>query len=155
MCIFSSTSSQQARRSYTKGKSGHWRPGKCDASSYIYRRIYPDRVDEKGLPIQDKLGRSKSKLSAYNGTEIHQFGLVSFPCRYKENWVETDFYVVDTNSPAILGLSSSRQMKLISLNCAVRSEPERHISDKRDLQTKYPDRFEGIGKFPGKHHLVV
>ena len=94
-------------------------------------------------------------MSAYNGTEIHQFGLVSFPCRYKENWVESDFYVVDTNSPAILGLSSSRQMKLISLNCAVRSEPERHISDKRDLQTKYPDRFEGIGKFPGKHHLVV
>ena len=41
-------------------------------------------------------------------------------------------------------------MKLISLNCAVR-----HISDKRDLQRKYPDRFEGIGKFPGKHPLVV
>ena len=75
----------------------------------IYRCIYPDHVDEKGLPIQDKLDRSKTKLSAYNGTEIHQFGLVSFPCRYKENWVETDFYVVDTNSPAILGLSSSRQ----------------------------------------------
>ena len=86
---------------------------------------------------------------------------------------------MDTPGPAILGLLSCAKLGIVELNCAVNLQKKKlvqqkkltteHGSVKRNLQdlkppplnTKedlikaYPDRFEGIGHFPGTYHITL
>ena len=59
------------------------------------------------------------------------------------------FYVVETPGPVILGLPTSRDLLLVTLNCAVKGVT---INSTDDLHRAYPDRFQGIGKFEGHFH---
>ena len=83
--------------------------------------------------------------------------------------MDTTFYIADTPGPAILGLPSCSRLRIVNLNCSVKlrkhgqpikicKEREKVKQDmknlkpincKDDLIKAYPDRFEGIGKFPG------
>ena len=76
---------------------------------------------------------------------------------------------------AILGLPSCSRLRIVNLNCSVQlrkhGQPvkvskEREkvkqdmknlklINSKDDLIKAYPDRFEGIGKFPGTYHIYL
>ncbi|XP_041464585.1 uncharacterized protein K02A2.6-like [Lytechinus variegatus] len=69
--------------------------------------------------------------------------------------MDTTFYIVDTKSPAILGLPSSKAMKLVILNCSVQQKEQLPLRDKRDLQQRFPDCFTGIGRFPGEFHITL
>ena len=122
----------------------------------LYKQIYPEKMDEAGHPHRSELTQRQTTLPAYNGTPIPQYGCVSFLCRYGVGeWNTTAFYVVDTESPAILGLPSSKKMKLVSVNCAMTQNGLGPIKDKYDLQARFPDRFTGIGKFPGTFHITL
>lgn len=72
----------------------------------------------------------------------------------------------EASGPAILGLPSSKALKLIDINCAVKMTKDRipgtkqakgqpPITSREKLETLYPDRFEGIGKFPGEFHITL
>ena len=69
------------------------------------------------------------------------------------------FNVADVAGPAISGLPTCCQLNLLELHCAVSTcsskVPLLAIKDKGDLQALYPDRFDGIGKFEGKYHIVT
>ena len=87
--------------------------------------------------------------------------------------MDATFYITDTPEPAILGLPSCSRLRIVQLNCTVQFRkhgkpitpcPEREkiqqemknlnpISTCEDLIKAYPDRFEGIGKFPGTYHI--
>ena len=89
--------------------------------------------------------------------------------------MDTTFYVADTPGPAILGLPSCTRLRIVKLNCSVQlrkhGQPikvskEREkvkqdmknlkpINSKDDLIKAYPDRFKGIGKFPGTYPIPV
>ena len=91
------------------------------------------------------------------------------------NKMDTTFYITDTPGPAILGLPSCSRLRIVNLNCSFQlrkhSQPikvskEREkvkqdmkdlklINSKDDLIKAYPDRFEGIGKFPGTYHIYL
>ena len=95
------------------------------------------------------------KLSAYNGSRIKHYGVVKISCSYgSSNWSTTEFYVAETAGPAILGLPSSRELKLVTLNCEIQtcSSP---ITSTKDLVNLCPDSFDHIGNFPGAYHIVV
>ena len=89
------------------------------------------------------------------------------------NKMNTTFYVADTTGPAILGLLSCSRLRIINFNCSVQLRKHgqpiktckergkvkqdmknlKLINSKDDLIKAYPDRFEGIGKFPGTYHI--
>ena len=89
--------------------------------------------------------------------------------------MDTTFYVAETPGPAILGLPSCSRLRIVHLNCSVQFRkhgkpitpcPEREkvqqdmkklgpINSREDLIKAYPDRFEGIGKFPGTYHIYL
>lgn len=47
-------------------------------------------------------------------------------------------------------------MKLVILNCGLRQKAHvPNTSVKKDLQQRFPDRFKGIGRFPGEFHVTL
>ena len=89
--------------------------------------------------------------------------------------MDTTFYIADTIGPAILGLPSCSRLTIVHLNCSVQFRkhgklfntcPERKkiqqgmknlkpINSSEDMIKAYPNSFEGIGKFPGTHHMQL
>ena len=126
----------------------------------IFRRMYPTKLNAEGLPAQRTLVPSNAVLTAYNGTKIQQYGTMTIPCSYRGKRGDADFYVSSSTGPAILGLPSCRELRLVEMNCEVketliRPNHEARIASKSDLIDAYPDRFEGIGSFRGKFHITI
>ena len=106
------------------------------------------------------------------------------PCVIHSYW-----YVADTPGPALLGLPACERLAVVQVNCAVmttqsnrsltgmastqaarvekppaaRTPKSKCIKSTDDLKREFPDRFTGIGKFPGEYkiwlhpdaHLVI
>ncbi|XP_029212518.2 uncharacterized protein LOC114976273 [Acropora millepora] len=123
----------------------------------IYKNMFPDNVDENGLPTGT--APSQTKLTAYNGTQIFQHGVCSIKCSFGDKETDAVFYVADVEGPAICGLPTCCQLQLVELHCAISTGSSKTsspvIKDKGDLQILYPDRFDGIGKFEGEYHIVT
>ena len=130
-----------------------------------FKNLYPTHVDQRGLPTNPKPCRTT--LTVYNGTEITQYGVLSIPSRYKDDkWKGTTFYVADTNGPVIFGLPTCIELGLVTMHYSVdmnnqqmednqQSRQVQHIKSVEDLELRYPDCFEGLGKFPGKQKLTI
>ena len=96
------------------------------------------------------------------------------PCIIHSYW-----YIADTPSPALLGLPACEKLAVIQVNCAVkttqsnrsltgitptqaaraakppaaRSLKSKCIKSTNDLTREFPDRFTGVGKFPGEYKI--
>ena len=123
----------------------------------IYKQMFPENFDGKDTPMESALTQKKTRITAYNKTQIKHYGTCSFSCRYGENATTAEFYVTEGNGPAIIGLADSRKLKLVELNCNIvqTSTAKTTVSGKEDLKQRFPDRFDGIGKFEGEYHIVV
>lgn len=127
----------------------------------VYRQMYPDRVDNNGDPESQFLSPSNTTLTAYNGTHIKCHGITELTCRYKnKNWQKAQFFVVDVPGPAVFGLPSSENFKIVSLNCSVQSKSavisgSTSITNINDLKDMYPLQFDRIGELRTEHSLVV
>ena len=68
---------------------------------------------------------------------------------------------LDVQGPAVLGLPSLEQLKLITLHCTVKKEDAfqtpvaTRINATKDLMQMYPDQFDKIGSMPGAVRLSV
>ena len=99
---------------------------------------------------QEVFEYSRSPLWRYyhNKHEYHhninrEICFITLPCRYnKGRWIEAEFYIVDSERPAIIGRKSSRELGLITLHCKINTE-------------HYPEQFDRIGNFPGVYHIVL
>ena len=121
-----------------------------------FRNNFPQHVDSKGLPTTTT--SSSTKLTAYNGTPISQYGTIAFPCGYQSSWSTCEFHIADTPGPVIFGLPTCTALGLVKLNCAVEaktSSREQMIRSLDDLQRTYPDQFTGIGKFATTQKLTL
>ena len=126
----------------------------------LYRQMYPHNLDDhRSLrPVSS----SDVILTAYGGSQIKHHATVTVPCSYKGE--KASFYVTDTPGPAIIGLTTSTDLKLLTLNFSVEeNDPtspnntvskEQPIKDKQDL-SQYPECFIGVGKFQGEYHIVL
>ena len=91
--------------------------------------------------------------------------------------IHSYWYIADTPSPALLGLPACEKLAVVQVNCAVKAtQPDRSltgttptqaaratkppgarmskskcIKSTDDLMREFPDRFTGIGKFPGEY----
>jgi hypothetical protein len=67
--------------------------------------MYSENIDEQSrTPIRTKVKQNKTKISAYNDTEIPQFGYVDINCMYENMETPCRFYITSADGPAILGL---------------------------------------------------
>ena len=80
-------------------------------------------------------------LTAYNGATIECLGKLDMLCRYKdEKWTKATFYVVDVPGPAVVGLPTSKQLHLVTINVdsvadtrGTKSTPQPVIHDVNDM----------------------
>ena len=118
-----------------------------------FKRMFPELLDESGVPSKQHLRHRPTILTAYNGAAMTHHGTIVIPCSYGERQCDTEFYVVETPGPVILGLPTSRDLNLVTLNCAVTKGVTINSTD--DLKRAYPDRFQGIGNFEGHFHITT
>ena len=142
---------------------------------HLFRHLYPNHIDKTGHPTG--LNVSNTRLAAYNGTHIPLFGLLHGPIIWQPgsssaqpHHINSCWYVADTPSPAILGLPSCERLEVVKMNCAVKviqgtswlpgptpspPAPKKIVPIKstEDLIKKFPDRFQGIGQFPGEYTI--
>ena len=126
----------------------------------VFRKMFPDAITGQHPTHGTLMPRDHTILSAYNGTRIPQHGTIQLACRYQQSdWVDAEFFVADTEGPAILGLPNSRQLRLVTLHCAIEkntiSQQADPIGSTQVLKQTYPDRFDTLGNFPGTYHIVT
>ena len=129
----------------------------------IFRQLHPEKIDSTGRPVG--LTQVRTRMTAYNGGEIPLYGTLAAKTEWEPahdegtRHVKTRWYVADTAGPAILGLPSCNRLGVVTMNCSVevRKTAPRAISGPikttEDLIKEYPDRFEGIGHFPGDYKI--
>ena len=97
--------------------------------------------------------RETTILWAVNRTEILQYGSLILKIKHQDSpTIQVKFYVYE-NDTAILGLRPCIQLGLVQFNCSVTKKETRKIESIDDLTNEYPDRFHGIGNFPGKQKI--
>ena len=122
----------------------------------IFQKMYPENMKQQVL--KPLIGH---RLVSYNGSEIKCLGVMTMPvCHKQSDWFDTQFYVVDVNGPAIIGLRSSEKLRLVTVHVDVvaMNGPEKQqvpgkITSVDDLVKHYPDQFDKIGNFPGTEKL--
>ena len=142
-------------------------------------KLFPRCVTTDGTPTG--LRPTGTHLTAYNGSIIKQYGTLYTAIDWKPeeknvvNRLHTQWYIADTPGPVILELPSCSKLGIVELNCAVcfcqkkltQQKPTtehqqvqkdlinlQQLNTKEDLIKAYPDRFEGIGHFPGTYHIT-
>ena len=114
--------------------------------------MFPERLDDNRFPSSGSAQPKRTLLTAYNSSIIKQFGTVTILCKHDcALWQQEEFYVIDVDGPAILGLPACRRLHLVTLHCPIKALERpayTPISDVAMLKGMYPDRFDGIGQFP-------
>ena len=128
-------------------------------------RMYPQNLTAEGYPKPIILAKSTAVLSAYGGTQLTQHGICKIPCEFKGKKSVASFFVTEAEGPAIIGLPTSLELNLVTLNCSVqkKSTPDGKstattvncIDNKSDLTASYPECFDGVGKFQGQYHITI
>lgn len=131
----------------------------------LYRQMYPNNVDERGNLKPGSLSPSDVTLSAYGGSQIKHRGAITIPCSYKGESTRALFYVTDIADPAIIGLPTSTNLKLLTFNFSIHknvSTPrndtvfkEQPTKNKQDVISQYHECFSGVGKFHGEYHILL
>ena len=107
------------------------------------------------------------KLTSYSGDEISCFGSIKLGIKKErdEKFSYEKFYVVNVNSPAIIGLPSCQKLDIVTLNLdslrpaatlmPTTEKPKPYIKTTQQLQEAYPDQFDRVGEFnvPAKLYL--
>ena len=142
---------------------------------HLFRHLYPNCIDKTGHLTG--LNASNTRPTTYNGTWIPLFGSRHWPIIWQPGspnvqpcQINSCWYVVDTPGPAILGLPSCERLEVAKMNCAVKVIQDTswlpgptpvpsalkktvQIMSTDDLIKKIPDRFQGIGQFPGEYTI--
>ena len=120
----------------------------------IFQRIFPEKLNDAGLPDPRMISRSQTILTTYGGNRLEQLGCITIPCQYSNrSRRDVSFYIVDVEGPAILGLPDLKAFKIVTIYHAIdAAEP---VKCTKDLVKMYPKQFDGIGDFKGKYHIVL
>ena len=133
--------------------------------------MFPEWVDQNEQPLPRTTQTEMTVLMAYNRSNIPQHGFVKIQCTYKGEWRYIKFYVVTSEGPIILGLPSLKDLKLITLHCAIQETkcvpvnstmctpvtPSNctPINSAKDLIEVYLEQFHQISHFVREYHIVL
>ena len=82
---------------------------------------------------------------------------------HDQPWTSAELFIAETPGPIISGLRTSKAMMFITVHCdahdiktgnddKIKCQP---IKDMSHLIPQYPNRFDGIDKFPGQYHIEL
>ena len=100
-------------------------------------------------------------LAMHNKTTVQPLGLCQVELRNSKNgkWYEAKFTVLKEECTPLLGSETIQQMNLIQVRfeniLSLETETGKIPLSKDSLLSKYPDVFEGTGKFEGSYHLEI
>ena len=127
--------------------------------------MYPENLTPEGFPKPGVLERSPTVLTAYEGAKLVQHGKCRIDCDFNGQKSVATFFVTEADGPAIIGLPTCLDLNLVTRNCSVQQssplnanrtrEQVTSIKDKDELVNRYPDCFDGVGKFQGQYHITV
>ena len=96
------------------------------------------------------------KLTAYNGQQIPCHGSIELECKHGNmEWTKAMFYVVDVPGPPIIGLPTSEQLKLVTINvgAVTKKKPTNNTNDLKDGWPLCSNR--PFGDMPGDADLYA
>jgi len=145
-------------------------PIRCFKQLYGSRYIRDDGSIDITCP--DITPRPYTRLTVYGGQggDIQHFGVVKLNCSLEGRDFAVSFFVCMSDGPILLGLEDSLRLGLISVNrrhvefvsiavvntCGPKNPNVSNTSmimNTAELISQYPDRFTGLGKFPGKYKI--
>ena len=101
----------------------------------LFRRMYPQNNSPEGFPKAGVLDHLPTVLTAYGGTKLAQYGKCRIPCEYKGREAVATFYVTEANGPAIIGLPTSLELNLVTLNGSVQQSSPQNVSHTAEQAT--------------------
>jgi len=106
---------------------------------------------------RNDLESTSQRLFGYGGKPLKVDGTCTLACSYKGTQGHHQFYVVSTQAPPILGLSSCLSLNLIQLTLSVEEKENIDAVSQNpgDILTEYKDVFEGLGSFPVMHKIQL
>jgi len=105
-------------------------------------QIYPEKFVGNECDLESILSKSTTTLSGYGGSNIKQLGCFKVTCKRRD----LVFFVVDSNSPNIIGLEACRDFNLVKINCAIKASVEK---------TNKPTTGKEIQLDATIHHVLV
>ncbi|KAL0199684.1 hypothetical protein M9458_002871, partial [Cirrhinus mrigala] len=90
------------------------------------------------------LCKSNCVLVAYTGYKMDPKGTTKLIRQFKDNEAETEFQVIEKDSPAILGRSACTDIVDI-VDC----------EENTDILKEFDDVFNGLGCIPGVHYIKI
>ena len=132
-------------------KKGHWQ-AKCQSCNTTIPQASHHQLHfkhyEKGREPQaakaktEKRPPHKDLLTAYNGSPIPLYGILHGPILWQPNtpgaqpyMIHSYWYIVDTPSPALLGLPACKKLAVVQVNCAVgTTQPDRRLTGTHPLR---------------------
>ena len=98
---------------------------------------------------------SKTVLKSYGGNKINHFGKCKITLKANGKVQTNDFYITETKSQPILGLSSCQKLGLLRKVDMV-DHKESPTSITKDIIAKeFKDVFEGLGCFEQAYHIEL
>ena len=107
----------------------------------------------KTLKLTATLTSPTTSLVSYDLNPIAIHGTTTIQCSYLGLTYKLLFYIAHTHGPIIIGLPSCRSMRLVTLNCSISFNKDTQYYSMKSLLKEFPDRFTGIGLFPGTAHI--
>ena len=117
------------------------------------------------------LQNTSIQLFAFGGVPVDQVGVFHLGVRYGNKFTITNFHVVKSNGPTLLGLQTSRKLGLVTLNftigtkiaeqnhtsltAATQSKPEGDMKERQRIFKEFADVFKGIGCLTGEYSIKI
>lgn len=95
---------------------------------------------------------TSTMLVAYGGTKLKPEGVANLQCVTPKVQACLPFYITRHSSIPILGKEACERMQLLK---RVETVVIKHYTSKEELIAQHPTVFEGLGQFPGEHHIHV
>ncbi|KAJ8386329.1 hypothetical protein AAFF_G00174260 [Aldrovandia affinis] len=113
--------------------------------------LLPLAVAEE-LPMPLNMQRTGTVLVAYGGARIQPKGVVKLLVQARRKQAQLYLFVTDASDTPLLGRQACVQLDLVRrVEALARSAP----ATKQDLLQQYSSVFEGLGEFPGEHHIYT
>lgn len=106
----------------------------------------------KSLDKTALLQPTSTILVAYGGTKLKPEGVANLHCVTPKVQICLPFYITSHSSIPILGKEACERMRLLK---RVETVVIKHFTSKEELIAQHPTVFEGLGQFPGEHHIHV
>ena len=115
----------------------------------MYRAMFPENLNSEGYPKRGAVMEKDTVLKAYNGSDIPHYGTITRPCKYRGDWIDTEFFINESPSKVIIGLPASQDLNLLTLHCAIEKRPSTtSVSTVQDLKQQYPISLIELVTFP-------